>query len=46
MRSLIGTGQRLRNDSDSIYDDSLLVKLTGEGDGHLGVMTFSALAGK
>ncbi|MEU8036872.1 intradiol ring-cleavage dioxygenase [Streptosporangium sp. NPDC049078] len=40
------TGQRLRNESDSIYDDSLLMKLTVEGDGHLGVMTFSAPAAK
>lgn len=38
------TGQRLRNDSDSFYDDSLLMKLTREGAGHLGVMTFSAPA--
>ena len=34
------TGRDVTNDSDGIFDDRLLLTLSDEGDGYLGVMTF------
>ncbi|WP_433440222.1 intradiol ring-cleavage dioxygenase [Nonomuraea sp. CA-141351] len=36
------TGRDTFNDKDTIYDDSMLMKITKEDDGYLGVIVFSA----
>ncbi|MEV4574869.1 hypothetical protein AB0K16_16580 [Nonomuraea jabiensis] len=36
------TGRDTFNDDDTIYDDSMLMKITQEDDGYLGVIVFSA----
>jgi hypothetical protein len=36
------TGRDTFNDNDAIYDQSMLMTVTGEDDGYLGVIVFSA----
>ena len=36
------TGRDTTNATDTVYDDSMLLRITPEGDGYLGVMIFSA----
>jgi hypothetical protein len=35
------TGRDTVNDNDNIYDDSMLLKVTQENDGYLGVIDFA-----